>query len=200
MPLTPAPVNFQQRIRSELIEGLQLSYADIIPTIVHMRVTMIGDGIALPPQAVDTFRVPGDYNLLVTEAHAHVVLNSPSTETAGAGGINKLYGIKNRVAAKALNATILLVNADRNDLTFIESNISNSSANGATQSPLTLGTIMPICGGAPLKLVDQGYVAPWIVGSNERLQLTVKLVDAAAAKGSTEYGIALIGALVRNRV
>lgn len=198
--LTPAPFNFQQRIRSELIEGLQLSYNDIIPTIIHLRVTMIGDGITVPPQATDTFRIPGDYNFLAAEMHAHVVLNSPTTEVAGTGGILALYGIKNRVAAKALNAKALLVNADRNDLTFVEANISNSSANGNVQSPLVLGTLMPICGGAPIKMIDQGYIAPLIVPANERLQLTVNLTDAAAAQGSAEYGLALIGALVRMRV
>jgi hypothetical protein len=198
--LTPAPFNFQQRIRSELIEGLQLSYNDIIPTIIHLRVTMIGDGLVVPPQATDTFRIPGDYNFLVAEMHAHVVLNSPTTEEIGTGGILALYGIKNRVAAKALNAKALLVNADRNDLTFVEANISNSSSNGNVQSPLVLGTLMPICGGAPIKMIDQGYIAPLIVPANERLQLTVNLTDAVAAKGSAEYGLAMIGALVRMRV
>lgn len=198
--LTPAPFNFQQRIRSELIEGLQLSYNDIIPTIIHLRVTMIGDGVTVPPQATDTFRIPGDYNFLAAEMHAHVVLNSPTTEVIGTGGINALYGIKNRVAAKALNAKALLVNADRNDLTFVEANISNSSSNGNVQSPLVLGTLMPICGGAPIKMIDQGYIAPLIVPANERLQLTVNLTDAVAAQGSAEYGLALIGALVRMRV
>ena len=201
--LTPAPFNFQQRIRSELIEGLQLSYNDIIPTIIHLRVTMIGDGLVVPPQATDTFRIPGDYNFLVAEMHAHVALNSPSTEEVVAGvnlGINKLYGVKNRVAAKALNAKALLVNADRNDLTFVEANISNSSSNGNVQSPLVLGTLMPICGGAPIKMIDQGYIAPLIVPANERLQLTINLTDAVTAKGSAEYGLAMIGALVRMRV
>ena len=198
--LTPAPFNFQQCIRSELIEGLQLSYNDIIPTIIHLRVTMIGDGLVVPPQATDTFRIPGDYNFLVAEMHAHVVLNSPTTEEIGTGGILALYGIKNRVAAKALNAKALLVNADRNDLTFVEANISNSSSNGNVQSPLVLGTLMPICGGAPIKMIDQGYIAPLIVPANERLQLTINLTDAVTAKGSAEYGLAMIGALVRMRV
>ena len=41
--------------------------------------------------------------------------------------------------------------------------------------------------------------APLIVPANERLQLTVNLTDAAAAQGSAEYGLAMIGALVRMR-
>ena len=200
--LTPAPLNFQERIRSELIEGLQMSYADIIPTVVHLRATMIGDGTSIPSQGEDVFRIPGDYSFLVSEIHAHIAVNSPSTETVDGTnfGMTALYGTRNRVIAKALNAKVLLVNADRNDLTFVEASIQNSSSNGSVQSPLTLGTIMPMCGGAPIKLVDQGYIAPLIVPGNERLKMTVNLTNAVAARGSTEYGLALFGALVRARV
>ena len=202
MPLTPAPYNFQERIRSELIEGLQLSYADIIPTIIHLRVTMVGDGVTVPEQATDTFRIPGDYNFLAAEIRAHVAMNSPSTQTVEGtdDGMTALYGIRNRTIAKALNAKALLTNVDRNGLTVVEPLITNSSSNSAIQSPLVLGTLMPLCGGAPMKLIDQGYIAPLIVPANERIQLTVNLTNAATARGSAEYGLVLSGALVRMRV
>jgi len=210
--LTPAPFNFQEKIRSELAEGLQLSYADIIPTIIHLRVTLAStpgpdvedprDGAVLPAPATDTFRIPGDYNFLASEIHSHVVMNTLSQENADgtATGLIAQTGVKNRTAVKALNAFATLVNADRNDLTFVETNIANSSSNAVVQSPLCLATLMPLCGGAPIKLVDQNYVAPMIVPANERLRLTVSLRDAAAGIGQTEYGLALIGALVRMRV
>ena len=210
--LTPAPFNFQEKIRSELAEGLQLSYADIIPTIIHLRVTLAStpgpiegdprDGATLPAPATDTFRIPGDYNFLASEIHSHVVMNTLSQENADgtATGLIAQTGVKNRTAVKALNAFATLVNADRNDLTFVETNIANSSSNAVVQSPLCLATLMPLCGGAPIKLVDQNYVAPMIVPANERLRLTVSLRDAAAGIGQTEYGLALIGALVRMRV
>lgn len=210
--LTSAPFNFQEKIRSELAEGLQLSYADIIPTIIHLRATMASTpgptpedprlGATVPPPTTDTYRIPGDYNFLATEIHAHLAMNTISQENnAGtATGLISLAGIKNRTAVKALNAFVTLVNADRNDLTFVETNIANSSANGTVQSPLCLASLLPICGGAPIKLVDQNYVAPLIVPANERLRLTVTLRDAAAGIGQTEYGLALIGALVRMRV
>ena len=211
--LTPVPENFQQKIRSELTEGLRLSYSDIIPSIIQMRVTMAATpgpdpldpraGAVLPDPQTDTYRVPGDYNFLVTEIHAHLAMMSLSTEnTTGAAttGLTALSGVQNRTATKALNAFATLVNADRNDLTFVETNIVNSSANGALQSPLCLGTLMPLCGGAPIKLVDQNYVAPLIVPANERLRMTVTMRDAGAALGQTEYGLTLIGMLVRMRV
>lgn len=209
--LTPAPFNFQEKIRSELAEGLQLSYADIIPTIIHLRVTLAStpgptpedprDGAALPAPATDTFRVPGDYNFLASEIHSHVVMNTLSQENAQgtATGLIAQTGVKNRTAVKALNAFATLVNADRNDLTFVETNIANSSSNAVVQSPLCLATLMPLCGGAPIKLIDQNYVAPMIVPANERLRLTVTLRDADASLFQTEYGLTLIGAFVRNR-
>lgn len=209
--LTPAAFNFQEKIRSELVEGLQLSYADLIPTIIHLRVTMQStpgpngldprDGAVLPAPATDTYRIPGDYNLMVSEIHAHIAMNTLASEnTTGASGFTLLDGVQNRTAVKALNAFATLVNADRNDLTLVETNIINSSANGAVQSPLCLGTLLPTCGGAPMKLIDQNYVAPLIVPGNERLRLTVALKDAGAGLGQTEYGLTLIGSLVRMRV
>ena len=209
--LTPVPFNFQQKIRSELTEQYQLSYADIIPTVIHLRVSMQGTGApapgqaatVLPPAQSDLFRIPGDYNLLVSEVRAHVALNSLSTESAVIGdgftGMMSDASVRGRVIAKALNAKATLFNADRNNLTFVENNLQNSSSGGALLSDLCLASIMPLAGGAPLKLIDQGYVMPLVVPGNERLQMQVTLRNAAASTGLTEYGLVLIGALVRSR-
>lgn len=211
--LTPAPFNYQQKIRSELTEGLQLSYADIMPTIIHMRLTTQSApgpnpedpraGAVAPPLQYDTYRIPGDYNFLVTEIHAHLAMTTLSEEnTTGAAttGLVAKGTVKDRTIAKALNAFVSLVNADRNDLTFVEGDIYNSSSGGSVYSRLCLASLMPLCGGAPIKLVDQNYVAPLIVPANERLRMGLTVTDAGAALGQTEYGLALIGALVRMRV
>lgn len=211
--LTPVPFNFQQKIRSELTEQYQLSYADIMPTVIHLRVAMQGTGAAAPPPVAaatvvpdpqsDQFRIPGDYNLLVSEVRAHVALNSLSTESAiiadGFTGMMSDATVKGRIIAKALNAKVSLFNADRNNLTFVENNLQNSSTNGALISNLCLASLMPIAGGAPLKLIDQSYVMPLIVPGNERIQMQVTLRNAAASTGLTEYGLVLVGALVRSR-
>ena len=202
--LTPAPINFQQRIRSELAEGLGLAYYDIYSAVLHMRTTIEALGGPARPNftanaGTDIFRVPGEYNFVIGEVHAHIAPNGISTEdTVGAAGPNALVGMRNRVAVKALNAKATLVNADRNDLRFTELDIQNSSSNGAVISPLCLGTIMPICGGSPIQLIRKGYVMPLIVPANERLRLTVQLRDGNAAVGLTEYGLMLIGAMVRS--
>jgi hypothetical protein len=201
--LTPAPFNFQQKIRSELTEGLQLSYYDIIPSVLHMRTTLNGSGVrpaAVGASGTDIFRIPGDYNFIVGEVHAHIAMNNLSQEnTVGATGPNALVGVRNRTVVKALNAKATLVNADRNDLRFTELDIQNSSSGGTVVSPLCLGTLMPEAGGSPIRLIQKGYIMPLIVPGNERLRLTVILRDGNAALGETEYGLTLIGALVRSR-
>ena len=203
--LTPAPFNFQQKIRSELTEGLMLSYYDIIPSVLHLRATLTpGSGSSRPNYTgnagSDIFRIPGDYNFLVGEVRAHVAMNALGSEdTIGAAGPNALVGVRNRTIVKALNAKVTLVNADRNDLRFTELDIQNSSNNGAVVSPLCLGTLLPAAGGAPIKLIRNGYIAPLIVPGNERLRMNVIIRDGNAAAGETEYGLTLLGALVRSR-
>lgn len=206
--LTPAPLNFQQRIRSELTEALQLSYYDITPVMLTLRTTLSPSSGALPAvrpnfQPVagsDVYRVPGEFALVVGEVRAHIAMNQLASEdTVGATGINALVGTRNRLYAKALNTKVTLVNADRNDLTFVETAIQNSTAQGGIFSPLSLASLIPGCGGSPLKLINKGYVMPYIVPGNERLKLGVSCADGNAAVGQTEYGLTLIGAFVRSR-
>ena len=206
--LTPAPRNFQQRIRSELTEALNLSYYDIIPVALTLRTTLSPSSGALPavrpnfqPVAgTDIYRVPGDYAMVIGEIRGHIAMNGLSSEdTVGATGLNALVGTRNRMYAKALNTKVSLVNADRNDLTFVETNIQNSSSQGAVFSPLSLATLLPGCGGSAIKLINKGYVMPFIVPGNERLKLSVACVDGNAAVGQTEYGLTLLGAFVRSR-
>ena len=205
--LTPAPANFQQKIRSELTEALQLGYADIIPSILHMRVTAQGTNIVnkvattIAPNASDIFRVGGDYNFLIGEIRAHLALNSVSTEETGGdfNGFMADTSVRGRMVAKALNTKVSLFNADRNDLRFVENNIQNSSVGGPLLSNLSLASILPLAGGSSIKLINKNYVMPLIVPGNERLQMKVTLTNAAVSTNPAEYGLTCIGALVRMR-
>jgi hypothetical protein len=207
--LTPPPVNFQQRIRSEMTEALQLGYGDIIPSIVSLRVTLASTVAGAPPVATlpqpqsDFFRVPGDYTFLIGEVRPHLAINTVTGQNTAAPtntGLLDLGGLRNRMIAKAMGARVLLVNADRNDLSFVENTIQNTSAPGGTQlASLCLSTLLPMAGGSPIKLIGDNDVAPLIVPGNERLKLTVTLTDANAGVGETEYGLVLIGAMVRSR-
>lgn len=206
--LTPAPANFSQKIRSQLTEGLQLGYADIIPSVLHLRATMAGTGgppaTTLPEDGTDIYRVSGDYNFLIAEVRGHIALNAIGSEDAqaatGFAGMMLDATVRGRIAAKALNAKVSLFNPDRNDLRFVENSIQNSSApNTAIVSNLSLASIMPVAGGSPIKLIEGNRILPLIVPGSERLQLKVSLRNAAASSFQTEYGLVLTGALVRMR-
>lgn len=206
--ITQAPLNFQQKIRSELTEALQLGYGDIQPCVLHMRVTVAGDStfvrpnVPIPSPAVDQWRNTGDMTLLIGEIHAHIALNEVSQEsTVGATGLNALVGVRERTIVKALNTKVTLVNTDRNNLRFVETDIQTNSTGGtAVVSQLSLASILPIAGGTPVKLIDNGYVMPYLLPPQEQLQLSVTFLDGNATLGQTEYGLTLIGALVRSRV
>lgn len=201
--LTPAPLNFRQTIRSELVEALQLNWGDIFPTVLHLRTTLASGGVSgaatLPSPGVDTYRMPGDYSLIVSEIRAHVAINMPSQEAAGPSGFLTLPDYRDRVVAKAMNARATLVNADRDNLKAIETDSTNSASPIGSFATLALSTLLPVAGGCPLKLISETDVMPLIVCSNERLRLTVQLNDAETGLGATEYGLVLMGAFVRSR-
>jgi hypothetical protein len=204
--ITSAPLNFQQRIRSELTEALQLGYGDIQPCVLHMRVTVAGSGarpnVAIPAPATDQWRNTGDMNFIVGEVHAHLAMNELASEsTVGATGLNSLVGVRQRTIVKALNTKVTLVNTDRNNLRFVETDItSNTAGGGSVLSPLSLASLLPAAGGSPVKLISEGYVMPYILPAQEQLQLTVSFLDGNATLGQTEYGLTLVGALVRSKV
>ena len=199
--LTPAPINFRQQIRSELSEALRLTYADIYPTALHLRVTMASTaGIpnVLPAPQFDTFRIPGDYTLVVGEIRAHIALNELSSEAVGTGLLSAI-DIDSRIVCKAMNARATLVNADRDNLKVIETVISNSASPTGLAGSIALSDLMPTAGGAPMRFIGGGKALPLIVPGNERLQLRVELTNADTGLLETEYGLVLMGAFCRSR-
>lgn len=199
--LTPAPINFRQQIRSQLSELMRLSFADIYPTALHMRVTMAstaGVPNVLPAPQFDTYRIPGDYTLVVGEIRAHIALNQLSSEAAGTGMLAST-SIESRIVTKAMNARATLVNADRDNLKVIETVINNSANPTGLSATLSLASLMPAAGGAPMRFIGDGVALPLMVPGNERLQLKVELDDADTGLLQTEYGLVLMGAFCRSR-
>lgn len=202
--LTPPPINFQQRIRSALAEALRLNYGDIFPTILHLRTTLASGGVSgaatLPSPGIDTYRTPGDYALVIGEIRAHIAINALSSETTdGNTGLLRVNSMRDRIIAKAMNARVTLVNADRDNLKAIETDVSNSANPLGLSASLALSSLMPEAGGSPLRLIADGDVMPYLTPANERLRLTVQLNDAQTGLGETEYGLVLMGAFVRSR-
>lgn len=199
--LTPAPINFQQKIRSALAEALRLNYGDIFPTVLHLRTTLSSSpGPVVPSPGIDIYRTPGDYALVVGEVRAHIALNSISQEyTTDKTGLLRINGMRDRVIAKAMNARVTLVNADRDNLKLIETDITSSANPLGISGSLALSSLMPEAGGSPMRLIADGDVMPFLVPANERLRMTVTLNDAMTGLGETEYGLVLMGAFVRSR-
>lgn len=194
--LTPPPINFRQTIRSALVESLQLNYGDIFPTVLHLRTTMSSTQMS---PGVDIYRTPGDYALVIGEIRAHIALNVLSEEEDGATGLLQIPDMQSRVIAKAMNARVSLVNADRDNLKLIENDITNTSNPLGVYGTLALSTLMPVAGGSPIRFITDNDVMPFLVPANERLRMTVTLNDATTAGPSTEYGLVLMGAFVRSR-
>jgi hypothetical protein len=193
--LTPLPTNFSQKIRSEMTEAIQLTYNDIIPAVIHLRVTQANT----TTQAFDVFRIPGDYAFLCSEIRAHIAINAPRAETTAGTGLLNVGGMRNRIIVKALNAKIKLTNADRDDLRFVETDLNNT-VDGTANNYLSMAMLMPIAGGRPIKFINDYDVAPLIMPANERIKLSFQQAVALGADDQqTEYGVALIGALVRAR-
>ena len=96
-------------------------------------------------------------------------------------------------------ADLPLVNADRDNLKLIETDISNSANPAGVSGTLALSALLPEAGGSPMRFIADGDVMPFITPANERLRMTVYLNDAETAEGETEYGLVLMGAFVRSR-
>jgi len=194
--LTPMPVNFDPKIRSALTEALQLSgYNDIIPAIIHLRVTQADSTAPL----FDTFRMPGDFAFACYQIRGHIAINSLTNEVVGAGGLMDIGGVRNRVIAKALNMRFNLNNPDRDDMRIIETDLQNS-VNGVAQNSLCLATLLPIAGGGPMDFINDYDVTPLIINANERMKLTAQQAVALGVDDQqTEYGLVFMGALARAR-
>lgn len=193
--LTPLPKNMEPLIRSQLAEALQLSYNDIIPSILTLRVTQANT----TDQVFDVYRMPGDFAFVISEIRGHLAINNLGGETTAGTGMLNVGGVRNRVIAKALNAQIQLTNPDRDDLRYVERDLTNT-VNNVVINYLSLAMLLPIAGGSSIKLIKDRDVQPLIVPPNERLKLTFQQAVALGADDQqTEYGLDFVGALVRAR-
>ena len=193
--LTPLPKNMEPVIRSQLAEALQLSYNDIIPSILTLRVTQANT----TDQIFDVYRMPGDFAFVISEIRGHLAINNLGGETTAGTGMQVVGGVRNRVIMKALNAQIQLTNPDRDDLRYVERDLTNT-VNNVVINYLSLAMLLPIAGGSSIKLIKDRDVQPLIVPPNERLKMTFQQAVALGVDDQqTEYGLDFVGALVRAR-
>lgn len=134
-----------------------------------------------------TYRVPATHNLAIEAIVGHLALIDAANETADMGTIGSsaatgVMDFKGRALVKAMNCYADLKNSDREAKIF-------------ENKPVRLSTILTALGGMALDFAK----SPHIVPAGETIQLDVGLTQSTAAigAGSTEYGVVLIGQLVR---
>lgn len=197
--LTPAPINFQQPIRSAIMEGLGLGWSDIEPVAIHFRVSLTAaTGLA---GATDEFRIPQGRQFLGYEMFGHIGMDVLGTELLSTTATSPLSiaGARNRTLAKAMNARAQLRHLDAEKQRIIDTDVRDSS--GVTSITLPLSAIMF---GRKVRWVNGNDIAPLIVPDNNRIQCTITLNDVTTIGGTTaaglqtEYGVTLAGVLVRS--
>lgn len=175
---------------NEVALGLkELHPEQVRATVVPLYATLDGT----TQTGYDTYRVPTTHDFVIEQIRPHLVLlsltneggaavaNTPSSEIV-AGKI-LLQGYRDRLAMKANNALLDLKNTDRE-----QKIIDNHS--------MSLGTLHEAAGG---QIIDFG-ATPQKVLAGESIRLDVRFADAvvaAALAGSTQYGIVLVGKLIR---
>lgn len=129
----------------------------------------------------DTYQVPTTHKFVIRKVLPHLVITDPATETAfGSGIAGTAYSDHEKF--KASNCRVTLTNTESNEKLMGENN------------PVPLSALLS-------DPVDWGDM-PHIVSPGAVLQLDVSLVSSgisAYVGGTTEYGVVLVGALVRVR-
>ena len=130
---------------------------------------------------VDTYQVPTTHKLVIRKVLPHLVMTDPAIETAFSTGIAGT-AYQDHEKFKASNCRVTLTNTESNEKIIGEND----------EVPLSSIMADPI---------DWGEM-PHIVSPGAVLQLDVALVSSGVSAyvgGTTEYGVVLVGALVRVR-
>lgn len=175
---------------NELALGLKELHPEQIRAVVIPLYVLMNGSIQ---SGYDTYRVPTTHALVIEEIRAHLVLMSltnvggaavagtPSSEIV-AGKI-LLQGYRDRLAMMSNNVLLDLKNTDREQKV-----IDNHS--------MSLGMLHESAGGSPIFL----GATPQKVVAGESIRLDVRFADvvvAAAIAGDTQYGVTLVGKLIR---
>lgn len=202
--LTQPPPNFQRIIASAIAEAQYASYADVQAVILHLRATLDGT----TTEGRDEYRIPPGFTFLGWELHAHLALNSPSTEpTLGTGASTSILefgGMRERAILKAMNCHFALKNLDAtaDGLPLLDttgsSNVASTTCHDGLEGHLRLSTLLPPLGG-PVQWAVGRDILPFVARAQQRLRATFKLQETADTRlnRAAEYGIALWGAFIR---
>ena len=177
---TRGPKNALETIHGLIAEMMDLDVTEIREVVVPMMaVLQVGT-----TTSSDKYTIPGDHMLLIHEIRGHLLMKSMTSETVAITGIGN-PSFLDRVAMKAMNCKVGLVqNESKLDI------LGDTNEN-------TLGMLVGLPGSRPLKF-DK---VPQKVLRGNTLLMTCELVDTTASivGGATEYGLAIIGTLVKVR-
>ncbi|MDO8688542.1 MAG: hypothetical protein Q7R39_00770 [Dehalococcoidia bacterium] len=172
-----APTNVGQKVRQYIHEFASMGPEDFRKVAETLKATL-NSAAAYTGQA--TFRAPATHNFVIEKILAHLVFKAPTTETASIVGIGNPSTI-DRMALKAMNCKVDLQNTDRAQK-VIETN------------SLSLAALHRAAGGEPMEF-EPGH----ILLAGEQVQMDLSLIDTTASVvgGDTEYGLVLVGTLIR---
>jgi hypothetical protein len=189
-----APTKGYQSIRAKLYEiAKDLSPEDYRVVAVTLKATL-GVGTT---SGSDTYRVPATHEFVIEEIRGHLALtqfdselhamNHASDGTKGIGtsdptAVSAVLSLRDRMLMKAMNCRLDLKNSDREQKVF-----DNQS--------LSLASILAYVGSPPADVSDEPHIVP----AGETLIMNAALinVDAKMLGGLTEYGVTLVGKLIR---
>jgi hypothetical protein len=189
-PLDPnAPVNKADSVRSYLSDLLSLDPEKYRGVMIPLGVKLSG---VSQLAGSNTYRVPSTHQLVIHEIFGHLAMNAIATEFNADGTAitaskkaSAPADVPGLALQKALNCHITLQNSDR----------SQKVIDNSTGTSLSLASVLPMTGGNAIDFRR----APHIVPAGETLELGVTLADNTAGiiGGETEYGLVLVGTLIR---
>lgn len=171
-----------------MIEKLQEIFNAQIEEFRRVEIPLVTT-LAAAGTGFDTYKVPAQYKLAIEKIGAHLSLQDIANEPLQVGNFaaNDALSILDRIAVKAMNCRISLVNSDTSIYLL---------GGGSDFRPTNLGSLMrPI--GQPRDWSD----CPALVRSGETLRMDATVIQTGAGIGtiSTEYGVWLSGLLVRTK-
>jgi len=178
----PPKEQFIEQLRSRIVEGRVITPYDYRAVAIPLFVTLGSSRL----RGTASYTLPSNMRLRLRQVIAHVIPENVSSETitnegdfTSAGGVFQGGEIADRLYAKAQNCRVSLAMASRTfdffpQFTFPLSDLQSFN-------------------GYPVSLTDM----PGIIPQGTAIDLSASLVDSGAAASDTEYGIILIGSLIR---
>jgi hypothetical protein len=188
------PISFFEGIATSIIAFEQKKGFPFRPAIITLEASIVGAGTAAT--GTDSYRISPTEDFVVDEVFTSIIMEDLPTEPAvaaalgGIGGAGTGMGVLDRIAAKASNCSVKLINSDTKT-PFTESD---------AELGVSFGALCPQAGGSARQF-KRGETPTWIIPGNTTLKadFTLSSANAMFNTASSKYGISLVGAYVNRR-